>query len=261
MDLVITTAHKPSAKMKEIALSLARLLNLPLELRGGLSLDDIRAKFNTADLLVVTKNGPVVYTPGGEYFFHLNMAVLRIKNLLNGKHDHMAAAMALTPGMTVLDCTLGLATDAIVASFVVGSTGSILGLETSAVLAAVSSLGLQQFSAGDARINAALRRIAVKNVDYNSYLPTLPDRCFDVVFFDPMFRVPIGSSSNIKPLRFLADDQPLGAQALQHACRVARKRVVVKETNGSPEFSRLDIDLLQGGKYSSVQYGIIEVGD
>jgi len=246
--------------MLETALSLARLLGLPLAVRGDLSLAAIRNKYHTADLLVVTKNGPVVYTPGGEYFFHLNMAELRIKNLLIGKHDHMAAAMGIIPGMTILDCTLGLATDAIVASFAVGSEGSIVGLEASPVIAAVTSWGLQQFVADDAMINAALRRITVKNADYNNYLPTLPDRCYDVVFFDPMFRVPIGSSSNLKPLRFLADDRPLSAEALEQACRIARKRVVIKETNGSPEFSRLDIGLMQGGKYSSVQYGIIEVG-
>lgn len=260
MDLIITTIYRPTPIVEQEAATLADALGVSAIARGNSSIANIRAEHNVNHVLVVTKSGPVVYTPGGEYFFHLNMAELRINNLTNGKHDHMVTAMGLTSGTSVLDCTLGLATDAIVASFVTGEMGTILGLETSPIIAAITGQGLRQFCADSPELSAALRRIKVKHADYNQLLPTLPDKCFDVVFFDPMFRAPIHNSSNLKPLRYLADDRPISQIAFQQACRIAKKRVVVKEANGSPEFKRLGISAVVGGKYSSVQYGIIETG-
>lgn len=260
MNLVVTTAHRPTPEMENEAAELACLLGAPLQARGNSSLAALRQDYHVDTVLAVTKRGPVVSTPGGEYFFHLNMAELRIKNLISGKPDHMISAMGLTPGMSVLDCTLGLATDAIVASFVTGGEGNILGLESSAVIAAVTGLGLARFKIGDPEISAALRRIRVEHADFNSYLPTLPDKSYDIVFFDPMFRSPITDSSNLKPLRSLADDRPLSSEAVREATRIARQRVVIKEANGSPEFSRLEIAELLGGKYSSIQYGVIRAG-
>ncbi|MDR3591422.1 MAG: class I SAM-dependent methyltransferase [Negativicutes bacterium] len=260
MNLVVTTAHKPTPEMVGAAAELAERLAAPLKPRGNASLDALRRESAVDTLLVVTKRGPVVSTPGGEYFFHLNLAELRIKNLISGKPDHMVSAMDLAAGMTVLDCTLGLATDAIVAAYVAGAAGKVVGLESSAVIAAVTGLGLARFVSDQAGITAALRQIRVLNADFNQHLLTLPDRSFDIVFFDPMFRAPIIDSSNLKPLRFLADDRPLSCSAVREACRVARRRVVMKEKNGSPEFARLGITDLYGGKYSSVQYGVIAVG-
>ncbi|MDR3563526.1 MAG: class I SAM-dependent methyltransferase [Negativicutes bacterium] len=260
MDFVVTTAHNPSTNMLKDAALLASLLSAPLKLRAKYSLDAMRGEYGIDTLLVVTKKGPVVYTPGGEYFFHLNMAELRINNLRNGKPDHMISAMGLKPGMTVLDCTLGLATDAIVASFVAGEGGAVLGLESSPIIAAITGLGLQTFSCDDADITSALRRIQVKEADYNLFLSTVPDKSFDVVFFDPMFRVPIIDSSNLRPIRFLADDRPIDALAIKEARRIARYTVVVKEASGSHEFARLGISVTHGGKYSSVHYGAIEMG-
>jgi 16S rRNA (guanine1516-N2)-methyltransferase len=260
MDLIITTIYRPTTAIEHEASKLAEILDAPVIARGNSSLAAIRAEYKVGHVLVVTKTGPVVNTPGGEYFFHLNMAQLRINNLINGKPDHMVTAMGLTPGMTVLDCTLGLATDAIVASFVTGETGTVLGLEASPIIAAITGLGLRQFCADNSEISAALRRIKVKHADYNYLLPTLPDKCFDVVFFDPMFRAPIRNSSNLKPLRFLADNRPISLRAVKEACRIANKRVVVKEGNSSPEFTRLGISAVFGGKYSSVHYGVIETG-
>jgi 16S rRNA G966 N2-methylase RsmD len=101
----------------------------------------------------------------------------------------------------------------------------------------------------------------VTNRDYYSYLKTLGAKSFDVVYFDPMFRQPIDSSSNLKPIRYLADNRPLTLEALSYARIVARERVVIKETHGSGEFKRLGIDTIVGGKYSSISYGVIDTKD
>ncbi|MCX7781785.1 MAG: class I SAM-dependent methyltransferase, partial [Negativicutes bacterium] len=168
-------------------------------------------------------------------------------------------AMGLAPGMTVLDCTLGLATDAIVASFVTGPKGKVTGLESSPVLALVAKYGLGSFTAESNEITAALRRIEVKCDDHRVYLQEQPDASVDVVFFDPMFRVPIASSSNLKPLRYLANPQPLSKEIIKEAARVARRRIVVKEAQASGALRELGFALTVGGKYSSVQYGVMEV--
>jgi hypothetical protein len=260
MDAVITTIQKAAVTVENAAKDAAVRLSIPYVDRERRSLSDLKEQYRVKHVLVMTQNGPVVHTPGGEYFFHLSMAELRIKNILNGKPDHMVAAMGLVPGMSVLDCTLGLATDAIVASFVSGSCGAILGLEASPVISFIVAYGLKNHDTGDKDVNAALRRITVTTADYNQELERLPDKSFDVVFLDPMFRRPINSSSNLKPLRDLTDNRPLEIGALEQARRIAKQRVVIKEANHSPEFERLKIEKRYGGKYSRVCYGIIEAG-
>lgn len=261
MDLVVTTILKPSPEIITAANEFAATLGLPLVDRAKTSLAAIKAEYDCANVLVMTKAGPVVNTPDGEYFFHLSLAELRIKNLINGNSDHMITAMQLKPGMTVLDCTLGLATDAIVASFAVGPTGRVVGLEASPVIAAITGLGLRSFRGDDADINAALRRITVENADYNDCLTALPADGFDVVYFDPMFRIPVIASSSLKPIRSLADKRPLSSEALLAARRIAKHRVVLKEKNGSPEFARLNFSQFIGGKYSRIRYGVLEAGE
>lgn len=260
MNVIVTTINKPDPLVAEYARTLSARLDAPLVERSGRSLAALRAEYGTDTVLVAAKAGPVVHTPGGEYFFHLSMAELRINNLRDGNHDHMVAAMNLLPGMSVLDCTLGLATDAIVASYAAGEGGRVVGLESSPLIAAIAANGLTGFTGDRPEINAALRRITVVSADYNDYIATLPSASFDVVYFDPMFRSPVSTSSSMKPIRHLADHRPVSIAALAAARRVARRRVVLKEASGSREFARLGFATVVGGKYSSVHYGVLETG-
>ncbi|SDF55918.1 class I SAM-dependent methyltransferase [Sporolituus thermophilus] len=259
MELLVTTSDSPTTAMLETGHKIATELGALFVPKKRTSLTTLKKQYNVDHIIVVTRNGPVVHTPGGEYFFHLSMAELRIKNLRNGKHDHMITAMKLEKGMSVLDCTLGLATDAIVASFVLGKDGLLVGLEHSPIIAMVARWGLENFDAGDSEINGALRRIQVKQGNYEEYLIALPDNSFDVVYFDPMFRRPVYTSSSLRPLRYLANHNPLTSSAIASACRVAKRRVVMKEAAGSAEFERLGFKTLIGGKHSSIQYGVIDL--
>lgn len=260
MNLLVTTIVKPNEYAETCARELAARLSAPYVERRKQSLALLRQVYGSEAILVATKDGPVVHTAGGEYFFHLNMAELRIKNLIDGKHDHMTSAMGLEPGQSLLDCTLGLATDAIVASFAVGQEGKVVGLEASPVIATVTGFGLATFTSENESVSAALRRVTALHADYNEYLPTLPTAAFDVVYFDPMFRSPVEASSSLRPLRPLADPRPVTANAVREAARVAKRRVVLKEAAGSHEFSRLGFSRVVGGKYSSIHYGVLEVG-
>lgn len=198
-------------------------------------------------------------TTGGEFFFHPNLAQLRLKNLRLGQGDHLVEAMALAPGMRVLDATLGLATDATVASFAVGAEGKVTGLESSPLIAAVVSHGLKHFKAVNYPLQEAMRGIEVIHTDYLAYLKQTPDKTFDAVYFDPMFRHPFMASSHLNPLRSLADHRPVSGEAVREACRVAKRRVVLKESSHSEEFQRLGFTKIVGGRYSKIHYGIIEV--
>jgi len=69
----------------------------------------------------------------------------------------------------------------------------------------------------------------------------------------------VQKSSGINPIRPLADTRPLTEEIIRAACRVAKNRVVMKEHSDSAEFNRLGFTLADGGKYSSVAFGIIEL--
>lgn len=261
MKIIVTTIQKPPELIIEEAIYFAKELNTTYISRDNYSLQKLQANFDSVNIVVVTKNGPVIHTSNGLHFFHLNMAELRIKNIKNGKHDHMTTAMDLKPGSSVLDCTLGLGTDAIVASFITGEAGKIIGLESSLLLHFIVQQGLKNYKVDDKQIEDAMHRIETINSDYYSYLLKMPAKSVDVVYFDPMFRRPICESSNMNPLRTLANHASITLEAINEAKRVAKKRVVIKEQQGSKEFIRLGIDELVGGKYSSIQYGIIKVNN
>jgi len=258
VNIIVTTGQKTRTDYIVKAKSIAKELNATFVSRNNESIDALRDSGKQDIILVVNKQGLVAHTPNGALFFHLNMAQLRIKNLLAGKLDNMVQAMGLEAGMSVLDCTLGLATDAIIESYIVGDKGKVVGLEASPVTAFIVREGLAQYKTEDPSIQRALGRIEVIHADYNAYLRQLPDDSFDVVYIDPMFRRPIKESINLQPMRYVADHRAVELSVLHEAKRVAKKCVVMKETNCSSEFKRLQIETVVGGKYSSVNYGVID---
>ena len=74
-----------------------------------------------------------------------------------------------------------------------------------------------------------------------------------------MFRNTCKQSDSVVPLHRWSDHNPLDHQVVLEACRVARNRVVLKERKESMEFRRLGFDILLGGRYSPVNYGVILV--
>ena len=259
--MIVTTSLSVLTEDVEVANRFAVEIDATYVPRERETLSGLQKKYNVLQFVVVENGQPVVYHGAERFFFHRGMAELRILNLQRSGHDPMIAAMGLKPGMSVLDCTLGLAADALVASFVVGVAGKVQGIEASPLIAALTRWGLLALGneRADARppVKEAARRISVTHADHLSYLACLPDRSFDVVFFDPMFRQPKEASVGIQALRNFADSRSLTIESIRQAQRVARCRVVVKEAHGSPEFSRLGIQHFGGGRYSPVQYGIL----
>ena len=258
-NAIITTGRKNQSESINLAKMMAAKLNIPFVERRNFSINALLTNYNVKQVLIAKQNTLRLYTADDEIFFHPNMSHLRIKNILSGSGDRMAEAMNLKCGMKVLDCTLGLGADAIVASFIAGESGSVTAIEINPCLAAVVNYGLKHFDGERKHIIEAMRRIKVINADYSAFLKSTPDNSFDVVYFDPMFRHPLTNSNNLNPLRHVADHRAVTIEAVEHACRVAKSRVVLKENARSLEFARLGFDTIYGGKYSPIKYGVIIV--
>ncbi|MBO8140984.1 MAG: class I SAM-dependent methyltransferase [Firmicutes bacterium] len=250
--MVVTTSRQATPEQERLARELAARLGLEFRQRRG-----AWRQLGASAALVVTRERLVIQSPAGEIFFHPGMARPRIRQLERGKPDVMVEAMDLGPKDSVLDCTLGLGADAIVASYVVGEAGRVVGLETVPVLAELVRRGFREHDPGHAGTRAAMRRIEVVTADFRDYLAQLPAGSFDVVYFDPMFRDPVMESASMRPWRELACHRPLSPEDIALARRVARRRVVVKERACSPVFEELGLSTVTGGRRSRVAYGAV----
>lgn len=258
-NFIVTTTRKPDDTAEIFAAELATRLGGQFVKREDFSFDTLKEIHGVENILLVKKNSLSVITAEGELFFHPNTAHLRIKNLRGGDGDRLIDALKISEGSTVLDCTLGLGSDALVASFVVGLRGKVVALEINPLIAEIVRYGLKNFSEDSPHILDAMRRVEVVNADCKDFLKNCADNSFDAVYFDPMFRRPVKSSSGLNPIRPLADNRPLTQEIIREACRVAKCRIVMKEHSGSAEFDRLGFTIVAGGKYSSVAFGVIDV--
>ncbi|MBO4400751.1 MAG: class I SAM-dependent methyltransferase [Selenomonadaceae bacterium] len=255
-NFIVTTARKPAADAQFLAEVTAAKLGLKFIPRADFSLNALKKIHGVQNILLVRNNLLSIVTTDGEIFFHPNTAHLRIKNLREGKGDRLIDAAKIKTGDKILDCTLGLGSDAIVESFV---AGSVTALEINPALAELVRFGMKNFADDTPHVLNAMRRVEVITASYTDFLKTAADKSFDVVYFDPMFRHALEKSSGINPIRAVADHAPLDANSVREACRVARRCVVMKENARSLEFERLGFEIASGGKYSPISFGVIEL--
>lgn len=254
MEFIVTTTREHQEQLKTTAERWARALQVPLVARSGMNLDVMLEEYEADAILVAANGGPKVYSKAGTFFYHPSMAKLRIQNLQDGKEDHLINAMDLKPGMRVLDCTLGLAADAAVCSYVVGEQGKVTGLEASELLHFAVQYGLKNYDKGTPELLAALQRIVAVRANAKSYLASRTEE-YDVIYFDPMFETPVEESSAMKPLRHLACQDKLTKDVIDLALQRA-PRVVIKERY-MKILRELGCTEFFGGKYSSVKFGVV----
>ncbi|OPY58039.1 MAG: Ribosomal RNA small subunit methyltransferase J [Pelotomaculum sp. PtaU1.Bin035] len=258
IKFAVTTSQNQAPALVNLARQIAQDLGAPYIGRGGRPLEAISTALGVEGMVVVSSQKVLFVSSKGEFFFHPGLARLRIKELKNGKTDQMIEAMSVNPGNTVLDCTLGLGADAVVASFVTGKNGRVVGLESSPVIAFLVKAGLASYPEACRDIAAAMQRVEVIREDHREYLGKLSPGSFDIVYFDPMFRFPRQQSPSINAMRNLAEPGPLDRETISLASRIAVRRVVVKERRGSAEFERLGIKKICGGRYAPVAYGVMD---
>lgn len=227
--MILTTASKETAALRERALQLSKEYGIPYRPRDGLSLSLLLDE-DPAVFVVNQSRGVSYYEPGrGEVFYHPNMAFLRLHQLRTGGTDALSSVAGLREGMSVLDCTVGLASDALTAAYLTGEHGCVTGVEKSFPIYLLTKEGLR-FAADRNPSFRFANRLAdnLRWGDNLSFLRNCPDGGYDVVYFDFMFAHPLSASFGIQVIRAYAARDVMTEEHLREAVRAARQRVVVK---------------------------------
>ncbi len=262
-DLAVTTAGHETADLLRRADALGAELSCERVDRRRGSLAAVFAAHPDCRRLLVVETERLVLRnrDGAEIFFHPNMGYLRITNLQRGDRDMLLAAARLEPGDAVLDATLGFGGEAVLCAHAVGETGRVDGIEAVPELGVVVRDGLRTLNTASGTVNAAMRRVRVVALTpHGEFLRTCPDRAYDVVCFDPFFDTDIDPRGNLGRLRTFGAHVPLSASTVADACRVARKRVVVKAARPSGLLDTLGITEVYGRRAGRTVYGVIETG-
>ncbi|MDN4607653.1 class I SAM-dependent methyltransferase [Sporosarcina highlanderae] len=243
MTTIITTAGRPDETTYALAKSASDELTYPVVERKKRSISGMQSEFD-ADILVAGKERYELFRIGMDqpFFFHPNSAAFRLKRILKGETDPLIDASQLVGGDTFLDCTLGLASDSIIASYIIGENGKCTGLEADPSVAFLTKIGLGKFQTDSETLKVAMKGIEVIHSEAIAFLRTQEDCSWDVVYIDPMFHAPIEESSNFTPLRQVGVHTALTEEWMKEAFRVCKRRVVVKERYDSPVFERFKLD-------------------
>ena len=254
MRLAVTTPFRPTPGALAAARKAALRRALPFQPRATRSLAEVAVAAGVEALLVLGGHASL-WVEGTEQRWHPGMGGLRAKRLLQGERvtgDSFLEAARLRPGDAVLDCTLGLGADALVAAAAVGPGGRVVGLESSPLLAAWAGEGFARLP------GEAATRVEVIAPDHAAWLAGAPDLGFDVVVFDPMFRHARPAAPGFDLLRRLGDARPLSRAALDRARRVARRGVLVKDGTPGWDLARLGLAPMDGKRGAERLYAWLD---
>lgn len=258
--MIITTAGRASSELEAKAKKLSISYGIPYKERNGLSIEALKKQFDD-DVVVVGKERlfiALLHGDDSKLFFHPNLAMVRARRMLKGEDEPLLQVAKLKEGMSFLDCTLGLASDSIIASLAVGDNGSVTGIEGNNLLYFLANEGLASFSSGNKDFDEAMRRIKVVHSEHDSFLLQAETDSVDVVYFDPMFPEGIDASSGMNSIRGQALMTEITAEVIDEAKRVAKERVVLKDHWKSERFARLGFTQHKR-KTSLFHYGTIEL--
>ncbi|KOS68388.1 hypothetical protein AEA09_07345 [Lysinibacillus contaminans] len=255
---IVTTAGRPDDLSMALAAFACKQLNAPFEPRKKRSVRKISVSLQ-ANVIVAGKNRFEYYAFGESepFFFHPNSAAFRLKRVARGEAEPFLEATQLQEGDSVLDCTLGLAADAMLAAFTVGEHGKVVGLEANPNVAFIVAQGTQTYDTTELPLTACMRQIEVVQSEAVAYLKALPDNAFDVVYMDPMFEEVIEEANNFEALRSAGAHVALTEEWVQEAKRVAKKRVVLKAHFRSEWFEKYGFTRL-ARVTSKFHYGVLE---
>jgi 16S rRNA (guanine1516-N2)-methyltransferase len=234
---------------------------VPYVPRSNKTIKSLHTELGEAEILVVSRREVKLLSIEQQpFFFHPSMAIIRLKRLLAGGADTLLALSEVKSGDTVIDCTAGLCSDALVFKYAVGQQGRVIAIEASQALHVVVKEGLQLYETGLPEVDAAMRTIETVHGNHQEKLREMEDKSADIVYFDPMFERPVTSSSNLVPLRSQAHSDPLTEESVISAIRIARKKVILKDHRDSGQFQRLGFSRARVSA-SAVAYGVITIGE
>ncbi|MGE6488754.1 class I SAM-dependent methyltransferase [Paenisporosarcina sp. NPDC076898] len=258
MKTIITTAGRPTDLTIQLAKNASCKLGLPYIDRQKRTVTQLQQHYQS-DVLVAAKSHWEYHGLKSKepFFYHPSSAMFRLKRVSRGEHDPFLDVCQLQPGDSFLDCTLGYASDSLLAAFAVGESGSVQGCEANPVLAFILNEAFHEGRTDHMEFITLMNRIKVISSDAVTYLKQLKDQSVDVVYMDPMFETSIEESVNISPLRALGIQDTLNDEWVQEAKRVAKKRVVLKAHFSSPWFEKFEFEQIKRPN-TKFHYGFIE---
>ncbi len=262
MATAVTTAADPTPERRAEAERLAGEYGWRHEPRRNRSFEELFAQCPDINRFVVCQKERrlLVGSDGWQFFFHPNMAYLRLGKLMRGGRDLLIEAADLRRGDHVLDATLGFGAEAILCAHAVGEEGTVEAIDACPEVACVVADGLARRITAHAGLNAVMRRVRVVPAgDHMEWLRSRGDGSADVVCFDPFFEMPLDAEEALSGLRNFGSHAPLTGEAVREACRVARRRVVVKAPRWSRSFEELGIEERVGSRSGKVAYGVIRL--
>ena len=225
---IVTTAGRPDAESLQLAQQASEALDakvIPRQKRSVRKMSEYYAKG--------------AETP---FFYHPNSAAFRLKRVARGENEPLLTACDLQKGETVVDCTLGIGSDSLLAAYAVGKEGKVVGLEADQNVAFIVRTGMQTYDTSELPLTLCMRNIEVVNATALDFLKQQPDASFDVVYMDPMFEELIEESTNFEALRHAGSHISLSEEWVNEALRVAKKRVVLKAHYKSEWFEQFGFE-------------------
>ncbi|MCA1030393.1 class I SAM-dependent methyltransferase [Bacillus timonensis] len=257
--MIVTTAGRTNEEMIELAKDVAKDLHIKYVERKKSSIGEIHRNY-IDDILVVGKERYEIHSRDNNapFFYHPNSAMFRMKRIIKGEKDPFLSCVNIQRGKSFLDCTVGLGSDSILASYIVGENGKVIGLEANKFISYIVKKGLETWTTNLEVMNKSMRRIKIEHSTYEEFLIQSPDKSYDVIYFDPMFEEDIEESNGINPLKAQAHYSRWSDEIIWHAKRVARERIVLKDHWKSDKFQKFGFEVRKR-KSAKFHYGVIEL--
>ena len=204
--------------------------------------------------VVIERNGARLEMGDAVTRSHPGIGLVRLRRLIKeSESDPLLDLAELSAGNTVLDATFGFGQDALILAHV---AAKVVALEASPLLAALALAGMPFWSRP---ANEVSKRIELRCADLRTVLPSLPDRSFDLVYFDPMFRRARSAAPDFAVLRRVAEMAPLTPEDIVQARRIARRCVIVKDAFPGAELKRLGIPAIRSRRSAEIVFGRLPV--
>ena len=249
-NIIVTTSVKTSNELIKVAKNHALNLELDFYYRNKKTIKELLSSFD--GLVVIYKNKISYFEDNSELFFHLDTTALKLKN-----NDNEPLTELIPQSSSVLDCTMGLASDSILLSYY---GNKVTALEKNRIIHYIVSDGLRNYIASDNKILSAMRSITTHNIDCLEYLKKCEDNSFDIIYFDPMFSHNIKESMNLSGIEPLADYNFPTKVFLEEARRVAKNKIIVKAHFRDNIFEKYNFKRIIR-KNTKFHYGFIDFND
>ena len=222
-NIIVTTSVKTSDELIEVAKNHALNLELDFYYRNKKTIKELLSSFD--GLVVIYKNKISYFEDNSELFFHLDTTALKLKN-----NDNEPLTELIPQSSSILDCTMGLASDSILLSYY---GNKVTALEKNKIIHYIVSDGLRKYIASDNKILSAMRSITTHNIK---------------------------ESMNLSGIETLADYNFPTEVFLEEARRVAKNKIIVKAHFRDNIFEKYNFNRIIR-KNTKFHYGFIDFND